>query len=242
MSLQGGRFITTKVTMTGYLVILGYIILSVVVLGLLVATVGDKKATEQFAYLLAILPIGGFLALSLLLQTRMEYRLSQSGIELERMPATRISLIRGSTTHWKWADVSDYLTDEDRVLGRFGLLEIGLRVSPGSLRISPHRRKETKSFNRFVKAFHGYVEVLNADRTSFAVSVATIKPRITFYQTTAAKPLALGLLAISLGSLLAVASIGMEADTRWRLLYLCFMLCLVAAYVVSRVFYSKRPG
>lgn len=235
------RFITHRISMQGYAAILAFMVVSVAGLALAVA-LSTPETIKPLAYLLASVPLGGFMALSWLLNTKVEYRLSDEGIEQYVAPAARLSLVRAAHNKWNWKDVSDYLTDEDRVLGRFGMLEVGLRVRPGTLRIAPHRKKEASGFRRFVTIFHGYVEELNADKTKRAVEVATIRPRITFYQKPAARPVAILLAAGSLAAVLAATMLELDPDRRWQLIYLSLLACISAAYVVRRTFFSERHG
>ena len=235
------EFRTQTVSLWGYLLIFGYTVLSVGGLAVGIALTDDPLRT-WLAYLLATLPIGGFMALSWLLREEVFFRISTTGLERRVRPATRLSLIRPCSDTWRWKDVEDYLVDDDRVLGRFGLLEVGLRVPPGTLRVSPLNRQELPAYHRFLTAFRQHVAELNADKTDRAVSVATIRARTSLFQSRWAKLLAVGVALVGAGLLVVTLVLPAVGEHRWQWVYVALLVCAAAAYTVRRVFFSSRGG
>jgi hypothetical protein len=235
------NFFTRRISVGGSAIIFGYLALSIAVISIGIAfTEGFLR--DVLGYLLLTIPILGFVPLSWLLLRKLEYRITQEGLLVDVGPAFRLSFIRPRQVRYAWKDIEDYLEDENLVLGKYGLLEIGLRVSPGTLRIMPATTKEEAYFSRFLAAFRQHVHELNSDGSVRAVEVATIKSRTTFFERPAAKTVSVALCILVVG-LIGWAGFGQMPDrSRWQLAYIIFLLAVGTVYVARRAFVGRRAA
>lgn len=234
------RFITRRISFTGSIIIFGYLGASILLISIGIALTEGLLRTV-LGYLLLIVPILGFVPLSWLLVRKVDYQILPEGLDVTIGPAMRFSFIRPQHTLYAWKDIEDYLEDQNLVLGKYGLLEIGLRVRPGTLRLMPTTTKEEYYFARFLAAFRAQVQELNADKTVQAVEVATITPRLTFFEKPAARLVSVAAGVVIL-ALTAWAAFGVQEDSsRWQLAYFIFLLLVGTIYVARRAFSGSRP-
>lgn len=209
----------------------------------LVALTANTPALQLMVALVAIAPIGGFFALSFLLNRKVTYHLLQGGIKEQVEPTfSYFTFIKRRTRIYGWNDISEFLYDEFQVLGRYGVLDIGLRKPPYSLRIMPVRKKEVPYFRRFEAAFVAEVSTLNADEDKRAVTVATIRQRkASFWRKPQAKALAIFLLLAFVSLVVYDLYTSDGKTTELGMFYIQVMLGALTLYVSARSFKRRLP-
>lgn len=233
-------FITSTTPMRATWWMSAYVVLSTMVLAVVVAATANGPWMMPTVWALAIAPIGGFWVLSQLSRRVMVYEVSDLGLQVRTMPVyRRLSWVRPGLQIFTWADVANYVEDVDLMLGHFGLLTIGLKKAPGTLRIMPANKQEKLRFDYFLHVFREQVFELNLDQTDRAIQVATIDQRTSFFDLPPAKVISVCLLVVTVGMLVLDLLTQWDEKDEWRMFYALLILAPLTFFFVRRSFRKR---
>lgn len=218
-----------------------WLVASFLLLCLIVSIAPNGAPMVLAALALALVPVGGFVALSLLWQRRLVFEVTEDGLTVRTMRGFRkFSWVRPHTDHYDWTEITDYVEDTNLVIGRYGYLKIGVvqgpERKPDDLWIMPNRQRERKYFDRFTEAFRRHVEELNLDDTPRAVAVATIQHKPSFFDTPPARLATIALIVACAGLVTFDLLTRRKPDEEWRLLYVYLLLGPLTFYFWRRSF------
>jgi hypothetical protein len=221
-----------------------WLVVSFLLLCLVVAVAPSGPLMVAAVFALAFVPVGGFVVLSLLWQRRLVFEVNDEGLTVRTMRGFRkFSWVLPHTDHYDWTEITDYVEDTNLVIGRYGYLKVGVvrgpDRDPDDLWIMPNRQRERKYFDRFTEAFRRYVAELNLDDTPRAVAVATIQRKLSFFDTPAARVVAIALIVVCVGLFVFDLATRRKPDEEWRLLYVYLLLGPLTFYFWRRSFQNK---